>query len=89
MTSRIRVLQVMYLAGLAAVANLASPPVAAAEKVVYCNICVAQCSLAEEWCGRICEAGPTISYQCWGNQTCTGAGGGTYAATVKCLVDVP
>jgi hypothetical protein len=89
MNARTRILQVVYLALLAVASNLASPPVAAGAQLVFCNVCVSQCSQAAEACTAICEAGTTVQWQCWGSQSCAGQGGGTYEATVRCTVDVP
>lgn len=86
MTSLKRVVQVGYLAVLAA---LALPPAISAQKVVPCNVCVNQCENAPNACAEICEAGQTISLQCWSSQACTSISGHIYAATVTCTVLVP
>jgi hypothetical protein len=88
-TSRTRLLQVAYLVVLAAVAILTTPSGLTAQKIVPCNICVSQCEDAAQACQSICEAGTTVQWQCFGNQPCTGQGGGTYAASVICTVSVP
>lgn len=87
MLPRRKVVQVVWLALLAA-ASFASPSRAEEQKWVYCNICVSVCSQAPQACTDICEAGRTVSSQCFGAQSCTGAGGGTYAASVTCQVSV-
>lgn len=89
MASRVRVVQGVYLAALAAVGSWASPRVAAAQQIVPCNVCVQTCSEAQDACRNICTAGTTLYWQCWGDQSCTGQHGGTFAATVRCTVDVP